>query len=484
VLDPIGDRTVAEGDLLEFTISATDADGDPLTYSASGLPTGANFSPATRTFSWTPGYDQAGTHSAVHFEVSDGSLADSEDIAITVSNVPQPPVLNPIGNKSVNEGQLLQFTISATDADGDPLTYSASNLPSGASFDPGTRTFSWTPASGQEDTYPGVHFQVSDGVLTDSENITITVSVWPTLPLRVNAGGGVYTDGPGNTWQADQAYVSGLWGFHGQDLTVDRGTGHAIGGTSDDRIYQTERYGLSGYNFDLGNGTYTVTLHFAETYRTGPGQRIFDVSIEGQLALDNLDIFSEAGYSTALKKVFSSIVVQDGQLNIDFARITEQPEINGIEIFSGPNTPPVLGPIGNRSVTEGNLLQFAISATDPDGDPLTYSASGLPSGASFDPATRTFSWTPTSGQAGTYAGVHFEASDGELTDSEDITVTVNQPYEDWDVNSDAAVNVLDIIMVGQHWGEVGTAGWIREDVNKDGTVDVLDVTLIGQHWTG
>jgi len=41
-----------------------------------------------------------------------------------------------------------------------------------------------------------------------------------------------------------------------------------------------------------------------------------------------------------------------------------------------------------------------------------------------------------------------------------------------------------MIRVGQHWGETGTPHWVREDVNRDGSVNVLDMILIGQHWTG
>lgn len=88
----------------------------------------------------------------------------------------QAPVLNPIGNKSVYEGSLLQFTITATDPDGDTLTYSASNLPSGATFSASTHVFNWTPTYVQSGDYPNVCFQVSDGSLTDSECITITVN--------------------------------------------------------------------------------------------------------------------------------------------------------------------------------------------------------------------------------------------------------------------------------------------------------------------
>ena len=58
------------------------------------------------------------------------------------------------------------------------------------------------------------------------------------------------------------------------------------------------------------------------------------------------------------------------------------------------------------------------------------------------------------------------------------------PYPDWDVNMDDSVNILDLIIVGQHWGETGDPGWIRADVNKDGVINILDLILIGQHWTG
>ncbi len=91
---------------------------------------------------------------------------------------------------------------------------------------------------------------------------------------------------------------------------------------------------------------------------------------------------------------------------------------------SNDNQPPVLDLIGDKTVNTGELLEFTISATDPDGGNLSYSASNLPPEASFNPETRTFSWTPV--EAGSYLNVHFEVSDGSLTDSENITVTVNQ----------------------------------------------------------
>jgi len=66
-------------------------------------------------------------------------------------------------------------------------------------------------------------------------------------------------------------------------------------------------------------------------------------------------------------------------------------------------------------------------------------------------------------------------SDGEVT---------VQLYPDCDVNLDGSVNVLDMIVVGQNWGETGDPHWIRADVNTDGNVNVLDMIIVGQNWTG
>ncbi len=74
-------------------------------------------------------------------------LSDSRNVLINVNNVINlAPVLEQIGNKTVNAGSKIQFAVNATDPNGDALTYSASGLPVNAMFDPATRTFSWTPA--------------------------------------------------------------------------------------------------------------------------------------------------------------------------------------------------------------------------------------------------------------------------------------------------------------------------------------------------
>jgi hypothetical protein len=176
-----GSKTVNEGQTLSFTVSSSDPDpGQVLTYSASSLPSGATFNPATQTFTWTPDYTQAGNYQ-VTFTVTDNGTppqSASEAITITVGDVNRPPVLNPIGNQTVNEGQTLSFTVTGSDPDGNALTYAASNLPSGASFDAATQTFTWTPASGSAGTYQ-VTFTVTDNgtpPLSASQTVKMTVA--------------------------------------------------------------------------------------------------------------------------------------------------------------------------------------------------------------------------------------------------------------------------------------------------------------------
>ena len=184
VLAPIGDKYVEEGTILKFPVSATDPDpGDTLTFSTSPLPANATFDNSTGFFTFNPDGNQAAVYS-VTFSVSDGYATDSETIAITVEDANQPPVLNPITNQTVDEMATLAFNISASDPDGDELTFSASWMPSGSVLEhqqgSSQATFRWTPGpdavtlGGSKDFH--VTFFVSDNQSgTDSQEVTITV---------------------------------------------------------------------------------------------------------------------------------------------------------------------------------------------------------------------------------------------------------------------------------------------------------------------
>jgi hypothetical protein len=106
--------------------------------------------------------------------------------------------------------------------------------------------------------------------------------------------------------------------------------------------------------------------------------------------------------------------------------LSDSDEGHYLGVPSDTNQPPDLEDPDDVTVTEGDTVAFDLAATDPDGDILTYSMAGAPAAATVDTDTGAFSWETMVGDAGTYT-LTLTVSDGELTDSEDVTITVN-PY--------------------------------------------------------
>jgi hypothetical protein len=156
-------QTVTEGNMLSFTVNASDANGDAVTFlSASGLPSGANFvtnsSNTSGTFTWTPNSSQSGAYDVVFVAANglEGSAATHIQVLDSAGGGNHPPVLSVPATLRLNEGATAAFTLTATDVDADHVTLSASGLPAGATFtDNGNNTasFSWTPGSTQSVTY-------------------------------------------------------------------------------------------------------------------------------------------------------------------------------------------------------------------------------------------------------------------------------------------------------------------------------------------
>ena len=91
------------------------------------------------------------------------------------------------------------------------------------------------------------------------------------------------------------------------------------------------------------------------------------------------------------------------------------------------NNPPVLDPIGAKAVADEELLEFIITASDPDEeDILTYSADNLPPGASFDAESQLFSWTPVLDDVGIHTVIFTVTDNGtpSRSDSEEVTINV------------------------------------------------------------
>ncbi|MGH2350967.1 MAG: malectin domain-containing carbohydrate-binding protein, partial [Chloroflexota bacterium] len=161
-------------------------------------------------------------------------------------------------------------------------------------------------------------------------------------PVRLNAGGGAYMGADGRSWAADSGFSGGLT----YAVTAP------ISDTNDDTLYQTERYGTFSYTLPALNGSYTVTLKFAEIFHTAPGQRVFHADLEGQRVLTDFDILAEVSPNTALDKTFTATVA-DGQLDIAFTTVRDAAKVAAIEVLAGrassptatPTTPPVSGDV-------------------------------------------------------------------------------------------------------------------------------------------
>ncbi len=89
------------------------------------------------------------------------------------------------------------------------------------------------------------------------------------------------------------------------------------------------------------------------------------------------------------------------------------------------NQPPKIDTIQDVIVKEGEPVTIPISGSDPDNDPLTYAASGLPGGALFDENSRLFTWTPAIGQAGDYPVTFTVTDDNDARASATVSITVN-----------------------------------------------------------
>ncbi len=182
----------------------------------------------------------------------------------------------------------------------------------------------------------------------DAKNITAAVNKYNYL-YRINAGGPEYKDQNGQLWSADRLLTPG--GFGSQSWTSNfegmpgffasqRRTFDPVKGTADWKLFQTFRYGRDQltYHFPVPDGEYLVELYFVEPWLgTGggmdaTGMRLFDVAVNGETLLRNIDIWATVGHDTALKKTVK-VQVKGGMLVLSFPQVKAgQALISGIAI--------------------------------------------------------------------------------------------------------------------------------------------------------
>jgi hypothetical protein len=345
--------TVVEGALYGFSPTASDPEGDPLVFSVAGKPSWATFSTSSGLLSGIPPIGSAAGPSApVQISVSDGkSTVSLAPFSITVTSKPNsPPEIWGIPPTTVNSRDAYRFRPSASDPDGQPLTFKVEGKPVWASFDAATGTLSGTPSFAQAGTYPGIVISATDGEAS-SALATFSVTV-----VAINTSPTISGSPPG---------------------TATSGKAYSFTPTATDADGQT-------LTFSIANKP--VWASFSST--TG--------------RLSGTPTNAHAGTHSGI-----AISASDGQASAALPTFSIT--------VAAVNTPPTVGGTPSSSVTAGQAYTFLPSATDPDGQALTFSIANKPAWASFDAATGRLYGTPSPADVGTFAGIAISVSDGQAS---------------------------------------------------------------------
>ena len=407
--------SIAENSTAVTTVTASDADpGATLTYSIAGGADAAKFSidSATGALSFVSAPDHetptdAGGNNVydVVVQVSDGTLTDSQAIAVTVTNVnDNAPVIGSNGGGasaaiSIAENSTAVTTVTATDADaGSTLTYSITGGADAAKFsiDAATGALSFVSApdyenptdAGGNNVYDVV-VQVSDGTLTDSQAIAVLVTnVNDNAPVIGSNGGG--------------ASASISIAENSTAVTTVTATDADAGST----LTYSITGGADAAKFSIDAATGALSFVSAPDYETptdAGGNNVYDVVVQ----------------------------VSDGTLTDSQAIAVTVTNVN--------DNAPVIGSDGGGasaaiSIAENSTAVTTVTATDADaGSTLTYSITGGADAAKFsiDAATGALSFVsapdyenPTDAGGNNVYDVVVQVSDGTNTDSQAVAVTV------------------------------------------------------------
>ncbi len=161
--------SVTTGQTYSFTPTASDPDGNALTFSIVNRPSWATFNTSSGRFSGTPTSTAVAQYVEIGISVSDGLVSAAlAPFSIDVIQSNRPPTISGSPPTSAREGQVYAFTPSANDADGDTLTFSIANRPVWASFNTSIGALTGTPGIGTVGNYANVTIGVGDGSATVS----------------------------------------------------------------------------------------------------------------------------------------------------------------------------------------------------------------------------------------------------------------------------------------------------------------------------
>lgn len=339
-----------------FMPTASDPDGDELTYSITNRPQWAAFSTATGQLSGTPTKAQIGTFSNIRISVNDGNVSASlPAFSIQVQGPPNSaPTIAGVPGTTVQAGTAYTFQPTASDVDGDKLTWSIANKPSWASFSTTTGKLSGTPSSGNVGSFANIRISVSDSKLS---------AALPAFSIAVTAA-----------------------------PATNRAP--TISGTPPTSVTVGAAYSFKPTAADADNNTLTFSIQNSPswaTFSTTTGQLSGTPSATGTYS--NIVISVSDGKASAALPAFNISVTAP----------------------TSTNHPPTLSGTPSGSANVGSPYSFTPSASDPDGDTLVFSITNKPAWASFNTGNGTLSGTPVAANVGTTSNIVISVSDGKAT---------------------------------------------------------------------
>ncbi len=363
---------VNESSAYSYDVDATDADGDVLTYSLTQAPSWLSINTNTGLISGTAPSVTADTNFNVTVSVSDGKGGvATQTYVLTVRNIMpanNPPVAQ---NQSIttNLNTAVSITLTATDADGNTLTFSIVNNPANgvlSGFNSTTGQVTYTPNSGftGADSFT---FKANDGQ-ADSNTATVSITVNPLPPPGNNPP--VITSAPVISVNESQSYS-----------------------------YQVTAT-------DADGDTLIYSLTQAPSW----------LSINAQTGL----ITGTAPVVSTNTQFNITVSVSDGKGGI----ATQTYVLTVVNVVPPANNAPVITSTPLTSVNEGQAYSYDANATDADGDVLTYSLTQAPSWLSINSATGLITGTAPSVSVNTNYNIAITVSDGQATTTQNYVLTV------------------------------------------------------------
>jgi len=351
--------SVSEGENYSFAPVVSDPDGDALIFEIVNRPSWASFDAGTGTLFGTPGSGDAGSYADITISVSDGEASAvlgpfTIEVRALVTNTA--PTISGNPPASVSEGAAYSFTPSASDADGDSLTFDIVNLPGWASFDTASGRLFGTPASGEAGVYSGITITVTDGRSQASLGpFSITVNAVASNSAPTISGSPVSAVDEGSSYE----FTPSASDQDGDALVF------AVANKPSWASFDTSTGRLSGTPASGDAGTY--------------GNIVISVS-------DGQDNASLPAFTITVRAVVT-------------------------------NSAPTISGSPATVVQEGDAYDFTPASADADGDTLVFSITNKPSWAAFDTNTGRLSGTPQAADVGTYADIVIGVSDGQASAS-------------------------------------------------------------------